>query len=68
MLLRDILLARLRACNYDLSKLSAAQRAEVDDLARAAGIELPWPGVIWASHRGAERYGQEATRADPRRD
>ena len=36
MLLRDILLAKLRACGYDLSLLSQGRLAEVNRLARAA--------------------------------
>ena len=59
---------KLRPVGFDLARLSPADRAEVRLLARTAGIELPRPGLVLSSHRDAERYGHEATRADPRRD
>ena len=58
---------RLRAVDYDLSRLSPEARDEVRQLSHRAGIELPWPGRILASHRGAENFGHEATRAEPQR-
>ena len=57
----------LRPVDFDPTRLSPEARAEVRLLAQKAGIELPWPGRILASHRGAERLDHEATSAEPRR-
>ena len=64
MLQSEILLVRLRACDYDVTKLSETQYAEVVSLARSVGIELPRPGQIWGSHRDAEQYGHAVTHVD----
>ena len=63
----ELLADRLRAVDFDLSRLSDAELAEVNRLARAARVELPHPGVIWASHRDAERYGHVISHVDARR-
>ena len=64
MLLKEILLSRLRACGYDLSKLGAGQRAEVERLARAAGIELPRAGVPWPNIAGSDVLAGPLTHVD----
>ena len=49
MRLENLLAEKLRAVNFDLSRLSDTERAEVFRLARAAGVELPHQNESWAS-------------------
>ncbi len=52
----------LSACDFDRSRLSVADAAEVFNLARSAGIELYRPGVAWPSSPGADLTGGGITR------
>lgn len=61
MLLQKILLRLLRSVDYDLSKLSPADRAEVEALSERTGIALPRPGDKWESSESAEKIGGEPT-------
>ena len=58
----DRLAEKLRAVDFDRSRLTADQHAEVFNLARAAGIELYRPGVAWPSSPGADLAGRVITR------
>ena len=62
----ELLAARHRECGYDLSRLSTAERTEVDSLARVARIELPWPGARWQSIAGSNVLAGPVTNADQR--
>ena len=56
---------RLRAVNFDLTRMSNEDRARVLLLAHKAGIEIWRPGVIWASHREIGNYYRPAEVAAP---
>ena len=58
----DRLAEKLRAVDFDRSRLTDAQHAEVFNLARAAGIELYHTGRIWPSSPGADLAGGVLTR------
>ena len=62
-----LLADKLRAADFDLSRLSDVQLAEVYRLARAARIELPRPGVAWPNIAGTDVLAGPVTRVDPRR-
>ena len=54
----------LESCDFDRSRLSASDNETVWDLARRASVELPRPGVTWASSPGADLTGGEVTAVD----
>lgn len=62
MLRQKILLRLLRSCNYDLTRLSAVDRIEVEELSRRTGIDLPRPGETWGSNATADQHGLHVSR------
>ena len=63
----EALAEKLRAVDYDRTRLPDADLVEVYRLARAARIELPRPGVVWPSSEGAEDRGGALSRIEARR-
>ena len=63
----DRLAEKLRAVDFDRSRLSDTDHTEVFNLARAAQIELWISGVVWPSSPGAEDRGGALTPIDARR-
>ena len=58
----DRLAEKLRAVDFDRSRLTADQHAEVFNLARAAGVELQRAGLVWPSSPVADLAGGVLTR------
>ena len=58
----DLLAEKLRAVDFDRSRLTDAHHAEVFNLARAAGVELQRAGLVWPSSPGADLTGGGLTR------
>ena len=59
-----LLADKLRAADFDLSRMSDVQLAEVYRLARAARIELPRPGVKWPNIAGTAVLAGPVTEFD----
>jgi hypothetical protein len=55
---------KLRRVDYDLDRLTEAQRIEIFDLARSAQVELWRPGARWSSGTGADLTGGGLSRLD----
>ncbi len=61
----DQLAKKLRAVDFDLSRLSEDECAQTFDLARAAGVQLWRRGLAWPSSPGADERGGAVTPSYP---
>ena len=53
---------KLRRIDYNLARVTEAERIEIFELGRAARIEIWSPGLRWPSNPDAGRSGGELTR------